>query len=358
MVGQVYFNTNGVALDIGRGAEQVSVRHNTIVGADHCVRIAGLDPSYALNPRPEVIFRDNIVVGCHYEALLVSKGVRLDPDNIRGNVMWNAPTAHFENLTGGIDYYQSECTVGLGSCATPGVLHDLHNASFVPADIQADPRVISWNEESEDFLSVQRDGAAAADAIGAGPPGDFAHVRKTPPCANMLVNSGFDTGMYGWRGGGDYDFSRYSNGSGWRIVKDDCERPPCLHVFSGLQGADSIPVQIRSFASDVDRGQGIGVRFRARALPGSGALPGHSNTSSDNATATFDVCLFVPSWQDRSSVCRRLKVTATGAWATYSASDWVTLDKTASAALPTWFPSIASVKFVSDAALFELLEGI
>ena len=45
-------------------------------------------------------------------------------------------------------------------------------------------------------------------------------------------------------------------------------------------------------------------------------------------------------------------------WATYSASDWVTLDKTASAALPTWFPSIASVKFVSDAALFELLEGI
>ena len=105
-------------------------------------------------------------------------------------------------------------------------------------------------------------------------------------------------------------------------------------------------MQIRSFASDVDRGQGIGVRFRARALPG------RSDTSSENATATFNVCLFVPSWQDRSSVCRRLKVTATGAWATYSASDWVTLDKTASAALPTWFPSIAAVKFVSDAALF------
>ena len=47
-------------------------------------------------------------------------------------------------------------------------------------------------------------------------------------------------------------------------------------------------------------------------------------------------------------MCNRLKITATGAWASYNALDWVPMGVSdeGSAALPTWFPSIASVKFV------------
>ena len=222
----VYFNTRGVALALGRGTTNLTVQRNTIIGADHCVQVQGLDPLYGPYPRGDLIFERNLIVGCHYEAVRVAKGVRLDPDHFRDNLVWNAPSTHFVNTTGGENYYQSECVNGK-ACVTPGVLHDLHNVSFVPADHHVDPRIVQWNEEGVHFLDVQRNGIAAADSIGAGGPSDYIAVDTTDrPCANMVVNSGFDTGMYAWRVTGNYDQNRYSTGSGWQVATPEIGPEP------------------------------------------------------------------------------------------------------------------------------------
>ena len=200
----------------GRGSTNLTIRQNTIVGADHCVRVAGLDPAYAPYPRGDLVFERNLVVGCHYEGVRADKGVRLDANNVRDNLIWNAPSTHFVNTTGGENYYQSEC-VG-GSCVTPGVLRDLHNFSFVPADRHVDPEIVDWNEHSIHFLDVHRGGVAASQSIGAGQPSDYIPVPNDQPCSNIVMNAGFASGMYGWRATGDYDLNRYSTGSGWQVI--------------------------------------------------------------------------------------------------------------------------------------------
>ena len=94
---------------------------------------------------------------------------------------------------------------------------------------------------------------------------------------------------------------------------------------------------MRSFSRDATRGVGIGVRFRARS-----AL-------ANNTASNIVVCLFVPGWQDRSAACNRQHIIVTGDWRTYSVSDWVPMGTAAGAggqaALPAWFPGIASVEF-------------
>lgn len=116
-------------------------------------------------------------------------------------------------------------------------------------------------------------------------------------------------------------------------MSEGCERPPCLRVFSGLNG-NPIPVHIRSFSRDATRGVGIGVRFRAR-----------SALANDTASS-MQVCLFVPGWQDRSVACSQPHIAVTSEWETYSLSNWIPMGATwGDAALPPWFPSVASVQF-------------
>jgi hypothetical protein len=91
MIFDVYFNSRAVAMQIGRGAVGVRVQRNTIASADHCVRFAGLDPTFPASPRPDVVFEANVIMACRFEAVRADKGVQLEPDNVRNNLIWDSP---------------------------------------------------------------------------------------------------------------------------------------------------------------------------------------------------------------------------------------------------------------------------
>lgn len=327
------YNHQAACVSVQRGTTNFTLTHSNVVACDTGIRIGGLDPDYGRYDRPDIVIKNNLVVGCHANSFAADHGVRLSPHAIDGNLLLVAGRQTHLNATGGANYYSPS-------------LVDLNNRSFTPNNLHVDPQVVSWDDSSPHFLAVTPNSAcvkagSSERSIGAGPVVKF----PSPKYGNsLLVNGGFSAGLYGWTVQGDFDFTYVANSS-W--VLQEYDQDICLQMCTApVHTSDGtlrmVPIVARTMSTVVGRGQNLTISFAARAWTNSSGNTPASLRSTiaklhSPSTRVLEACLYVPSWQDRSVVCSsELAVQIDRPeWQTFSVS----------LGLPYWWPSTTAVEF-------------
>jgi hypothetical protein len=338
----IYSNGAGTAIiaEEGTGSDTINIHQNTLSSSDCCMRIAGHGNRRSLS------IQRNILTQCHTTAagLAVDPGVSLTPDNVAHNLIWKTGK-------GGLHLLLND-SCSKTQCDAQGYYSGL---SFVPAtDLHVDPGVVSWFEESPDFMAVASTSpcfsADPAQQIGARVVEKLPHEKQAPVSStNSVLNPGFTSGLYGWWG--NYQppnptlagLPAWNPGSAsWIVLDDGCMpgRAPCAKLkLVALPNASVDPIRFKGMSWDVERTQPkftMQLSFSAKGLTATGhPYPLHA-------------CVSFLSYVDNYGV-RCLIVHLNDTWARFNVKIVVN---------ETWIPNVVSAEFGVTAAGFVMLDDI
>lgn len=249
----------GSPITLGAG-KNYTVKNNTIVDSGReAIRVFD-------KTGDNYIIQNNLISRCR-KGIKIEKKSTLKPENVKNNCLWNVGRVIWLGRVGqkkeGMEYYD-----GL---------------SFKPEDIHEDPKIVSFDPESENFLNVAEGSPCALKngIVGAG------KVIKHPKAndnngLNPIVNPGFEAGWFGWK---KRTWQSHKPGqAGWDIVsKDGQTGKACLEIYHYPEKGQ-LGVAVYSSFIRIDRGYPVTISFRVKGK------------RKDGKPVTFAAGLLVPSW--------------------------------------------------------------
>ena len=224
----------GINLD---GCTNCLLGRNTIVACNRAIVVS--KPKTA-----DIRIERNLIAWCKQG--VSANGAKLTADQVHDNCLWTiGEVTWLAKADEATDYYE--------------------DLGFTPRDLHEDPRIVEWRQDQPNFLDVAKDSPCASgeNVIGAGEPVDYPHTDRLQS-ENLVVNPGFESGMYGWRGH-TWQPCR-PEWAHWQIVPTEgASEGRCLQLTLNVPaGQGDVMLRLQSLHVRVDRGVPLTVSFRAR----------------------------------------------------------------------------------------------
>ncbi|HID73344.1 TPA: hypothetical protein EYP38_05375 [Candidatus Micrarchaeota archaeon] len=274
----------GAGITVG-DSRRVHVHHNTVVNCRVGIRFFGRCP--------EAKVERNLVAWCRL-GFQADHGAQeyFTSENFGTNLFWaNGPIHWLHRLQ----------PTGNASFQPEGTNH-YSGLKFTPQDIHEDPKIVSWDSRTEEFLAPHLTSPCARDGeaiIGARKPCNYPKP-KVKEGENLLFNPSFESGFVGWFCDAWQPFELGE--AGWRIVEGDVpDGRRCVELFDNPPQGKTVGVRFHSSHFLIPRGYPVTMTFKARA---------------EKPQTTLWAGFTFVSWQNKSGLGERFRLSTE--WQTFS----------------------------------------